>query len=166
MTDTALTQIPKYRSPDELKPIVEAEKEKGKTVVFGNGAFDILHVGHVRYLKAAKALGDVLIVAINSDISVQKLKGPTRPILPEFDRISLVASVDVVDYVTTFDDEKVSGLLTLLKPNVHAKGTDYRKPEEVPEANVVADYGGETAIVGDPKDHSTTDIIGTILAQD
>lgn len=164
MAPESLQSIKKFHTPEQLATIIEREKTTGKTVVMGNGAFDIIHVGHIRYLKGAAELGDILVVAINSDISVQKLKGPQRPILSQFDRVSLVASVAEVDYVTVFDDEKVSGLLELLKPHVHAKGTDYRTPEQVPEAKVVSAYGGRTALVGDPKDHSTTDIIGKILS--
>ncbi len=157
-----LTTIAKYRTVEQLVEIVQEAKAQGKTVVLGNGAFDLLHVGHVRYLQGAKALGDLLIVAVNSDVSVRSIKGSTRPILQEYDRICLVAAIAAVDYVTSFDDTKVSRLLRTLKPDIHAKGTDYRTPEQVPEAAVVAEYGGRTALVGDPKDHSTTDIIGKI----
>ena len=162
ITDNQLKQIPKYKTFDELSTVVQEAKARGKVIVLANGGFDILHVGHVRYLQAARQLGDILIVAINSDISVKKIKGADRPVLCEIDRVTVVAAVEAVDYITTFDDEKVSQLLRLLKPDFHAKGTDYRSPSEVPEADVVAEYGGQTAIVGDPKDHSTTDIIAKI----
>lgn len=157
-----LTAVPKYKTVEQLQEIVRKAQSEGKIVVLGNGAFDLLHVGHVRYLQGARQLGDLLIVAVNSDVSVRTNKGASRPILEQFDRISLVAAIEAVDYVTCFDDAKVSAVLQALKPNIHAKGTDYRTPQQVPEAAVVAEYGGTTALVGDPKDHSTTDIIGKI----
>lgn len=137
---------------------VREEKQKGLTVVFANGCFDLLHVGHVRYLEGAKALGDRLIVGINSDQQVEKLKGNGRPVLPARDRAEIVASLAAVDVVTVFDEPTVENLLLALQPDIHAKGTDYTE-DTVPERNVVRSYGGRVAIVGDPKNHSTSEIL-------
>jgi rfaE bifunctional protein nucleotidyltransferase chain/domain len=126
-----------------------------------NGVFDLLHVGHVRYLEGAKALVDRLVVAVNSDASVRGLKGEGRPILPEAARAELVASLRAVDYVVIFSEPTVGRLLDLLKPDVHCKGTDYTV-ESVPERAIVQAYGGRTAIVGDPKDHSTRDLLARL----
>jgi D-glycero-beta-D-manno-heptose 1-phosphate adenylyltransferase len=131
-------------------------------VVVANGAFDLLHVGHVRYLAAARSLGDVLFVAVNSDASVRGLKGPPRPILPAEERVELVAGLESVDWVVLFDEPTVAGVLRELRPSIHAKGTDYTA-DTVPERDVVAEWGGRTAICGDPKDHATTDLIGEIV---
>lgn len=141
-----------------LEAIVERLKRQGKTVVLANGCFDILHVGHTRYLRAAKELGDCLVVAINSDASVRAIKEPGRPILSEDARAEIVAGLEAVDYVTVFSAEDVSEVLLRLQPDIHAKGTDYTE-ETVPEREVVRSYGGRTAICGDPKDHSTKGII-------
>jgi rfaE bifunctional protein nucleotidyltransferase chain/domain len=135
---------------------------KGKSVVLANGCFDILHVGHLRYLQGASELGDVLVVAINSDKSVRAIKEKGRPILDEAERVSLVSALDCVDYVVVFDELDVSHVLDVLKPAVHAKGTDYTE-QTVPERNKVLAYGGSVRITGDPKDHSTRDIIERIL---
>jgi len=140
-----------------LKARVEA-----KTIVFANGCFDLLHVGHVRYLYGAKALGDLLVVAINSDKIVQQLKGSNRPITSENERAEIIAALSCVDYVTIFDTPTVTELLLLLKPDIHAKGTDYTI-ETVPEREIVKSYGGRVAIVGDPKDHSTSSILEQII---
>lgn len=140
-----------------LKAHVEA-----KTIVFANGCFDLLHVGHVRYLYGAKALGDLLVVAINSDRIVQQLKGSNRPITSENERAEIIAALSCVDYVTIFDTPTVTELLLLLKPDIHAKGTDYTI-ETVPEREIVKSYGGRVAIVGDPKDHSTSSILEQII---
>jgi rfaE bifunctional protein nucleotidyltransferase chain/domain len=142
----------------ELKRIIEKERKKGKKVVFGNGCFDILHVGHIRYLKGAKELGDILVVGLNDDTSVLTLGKRAAVITPLDERAEIVASIDCVDFVTSFSEPTVEGLLLELKPDIHAKGTDYT-PETVPERKIVQSYGGEVAIVGDPKDHSTTAII-------
>lgn len=142
----------------ELLEYVESKKKKGSTVVFANGCFDVLHVGHVRYLEGAKALGDVLVVAINSDSQVAALKGKGQPIVPEQERAEVVASLAVVDRVTIFDDPTVESLLMEIKPDIHAKGTDYSE-DTVPERAVVRSYGGRVAIVGDPKNHSTSEIL-------
>ena len=135
--------------------------EEGRTVVFANGAFDLLHVGHVRYLRAARSLGDFLIVGVNSDASVRQSKGSGRPIVPEGERAEIVAALECVDAVVLFDEKSPASLLADLKPRIHAKGTDYT-PESVPEGGVVRSYGGEVRIVGDPKDHATSDLISRI----
>jgi rfaE bifunctional protein nucleotidyltransferase chain/domain len=137
---------------------INMEKAKGSRIVLANGCFDILHAGHVRYLEGARALGDVLVVGINSDAQVSRLKGAGRPILTERDRAELVASLQAVDLVTIFAEPTVAELLIAIKPDVHAKGTDYAE-ETVPERDVVRSYGGRVAIVGDPKDHSTSEIL-------
>lgn len=141
-----------------LKERLSKLREGHTTVVLGNGGFDLLHVGHVRYLQAAKRLGDILVVAINSDASVCRLKGPGRPIFPEQERAELVAALACVDYVVLFEDNTVVPIIKELQPNVHAKGTDYTE-DSVPERDVVLAHGGRVAIVGDPKDHSTTSLI-------
>ena len=137
---------------------VALDRGNGLTVAFANGGFDLLHVGHVRYLEAARQEADRLIVAVNDDRSIQALKGPARPVLPEADRAELVAALRAVDYVVIFPEPTVTPLLELLRPDVHCKGTDYTV-ETVPERDTVRAYGGRIAIVGDPKDHSTTDLL-------
>lgn len=143
---------------DALVACIMAEKAKGVRIVLANGCFDVLHAGHVRYLEGAHALGGLLVVGINSDTQVARLKGAGRPILPERDRAELVASLEAVDLVTIFDEPTVTELLLAIKPDVHAKGTDYTE-ETVPERDVVRSYGGSVQIVGDPKDHSTSELI-------
>ena len=150
---------------DELKSIVEKEKNQGKKIVFGNGCFDLLHVGHVRYLKGAKALGDVLIVAVNDDSSVMGLGKRKRVVTPAPERAEIIAALEGVDYVILFSDPNVENLLRAIHPHIHAKGTDYTE-ESVPEGRIVRDYGGRVAIVGDPKDHSTRDLIKAIKDMD
>jgi rfaE bifunctional protein nucleotidyltransferase chain/domain len=135
---------------------------KGKKVVLANGCFDILHVGHLRYLKGARALGDVLVVAVNSDQSVRAIKDPGRPILDERERVALVSALECVDYVVLFDEPDVTRVLKTLRPGVHAKGTDYTE-ETVPERDIVRAHGGDVRITGDAKDHSTREIIQRIL---
>ena len=137
---------------------VAGDRACGLKIAFANGGFDLLHVGHVRYLEAARREADRLIVAVNDDRSIQGLKGPSRPVLPEADRAELVAALRAVDYVVIFPESTVTPLLELLKPDVHCKGTDYTV-ETVPERDTVRAYGGRIAIVGDPKDHSTTDLL-------
>jgi rfaE bifunctional protein nucleotidyltransferase chain/domain len=137
---------------------VNAEKQKGKSVVLANGCFDLLHAGHVRYLEGARSLGDLLVVGINSDDQVSRLKGRGRPILPEGDRAEIVASLEAVDLVTIFDEPTVTELLLATRPDIHAKGTDYTE-DTVPERDVVGSFGGRVRIVGDPKDHSTSELI-------
>jgi rfaE bifunctional protein nucleotidyltransferase chain/domain len=139
---------------DEVRGRVEAARAAGKTVALANGCFDVLHVGHVRYLGAARAQADVLVVAVNGDASVTRLKGSGRPVLSEADRALLVAALRAVDHVVVFQEDDVRRLLLTLRPDVHCKGTDYT-PETVPERDVVASYGGRIAIVGDAKRHDT-----------
>lgn len=143
---------------ESLVDRVNAEKERGRSVVLANGCFDVLHAGHVRYLEGARALGDILVVGINSDDQVTRLKGQGRPILPELDRAEIVASLKAVDLVTIFDEPTVTELLLAIRPDIHAKGTDYTE-ETVPEREVVRSFGGRVRIVGDPKNHSTSELI-------
>ncbi len=145
-------------SRDELVSRVQAAREAGARIVLANGCFDVIHVGHVRYLAGAKELGDVLVVGINSDEQVALQKGAGRPVLPATERAEIVAALESVTFVTIFDEPTVQELLLALKPDVHAKGTDYTT-DTVPERDVVRSYGGRVAIVGDPKDHSTSEII-------
>ena len=147
----------KLRQLEDLPAILQ-----GKKIVLANGCFDIIHVGHLRYLRDARALGDTLVVAINSDKSVRLIKDAGRPILQESDRVELVSALRYVDYVVLFDEPNVSRVLEVLRPAVHAKGTDYTE-ETVPERDRVRQYGGEIRITGDPKNHSTRDLIRKIL---
>jgi D-glycero-beta-D-manno-heptose 1-phosphate adenylyltransferase len=142
----------------ELAQRVTQARSTGARVVLANGCFDILHVGHVRYLEGAKALGDLLVVGINSDAQVAELKGDGRPLMPQEHRAEMVAALQAVDLVVIFDQPTVEQLLLALKPDIHAKGTDYTEAT-VPEREVVRSYGGRVAIVGDPKDHSTSELI-------
>jgi rfaE bifunctional protein nucleotidyltransferase chain/domain len=144
---------------------VAIARKGGARVVFANGCFDLLHVGHVRYLEAARSLGDVLVVGINSDEQVRRLKGEGRPFVPERERAETVASLRAVDYVTVFHEPTVTELLLSLKPDIHAKGTDYTE-ESVPERDVVRSYGGRVQIVGDPKDHSSTEMFGKVMSDE
>jgi rfaE bifunctional protein nucleotidyltransferase chain/domain len=143
---------------DSLIAQVNIEKAAGRSIVLANGCFDVLHAGHIRYLEGAHALGDFLVVGINSDNQVARLKGQGRPILPEGDRAEIVASLRAVDLVTIFDEPTVTELLLAIKPDIHAKGTDYSE-DTVPEREVVRSYGGRVRIVGDPKNHSTSELI-------
>ncbi|HEY2383861.1 MAG TPA: adenylyltransferase/cytidyltransferase family protein [Terriglobia bacterium] len=147
----------KLRDVSELPPLL-----KGRKVVLANGCFDILHVGHLRYLEGARALGDVLVVAINSDASIRLIKDSGRPILSQDERVSLVSALRCVDYVLLFDESDVSRILDVLKPAIHAKGTDYTE-QTVPERAKVLENGGAVRIAGDAKNHSTRDIIDRIL---
>ena len=152
----------KIKTIQELSAITREAQAGGLRVVFANGCFDLLHVGHVRYLSGAKACGDILVVAINSDASVRRLKGAGRPLLAENERAEMVASLETVDYVTVFDAPTADQLLAEIRPDVHAKGTDYTR-DSVPERATVLASGGTVEIVGDPKDHSTRDLIRSIL---
>lgn len=154
----------KIQSLDEIKKTILALRAAGRKIVFANGCFDLLHVGHTRYLQKARALGDALIVGINSDASVASLKGKGRPLQPEAERAEILAALDCVDYVLLFDALTVDGILRELRPDIHAKGTDYTE-DSVPERDTVLSYGGRVAIAGDPKDHSTRDLIQTILSK-
>jgi rfaE bifunctional protein nucleotidyltransferase chain/domain len=140
---------------------VAIARKGGARVVFANGCFDLLHVGHVRYLEAAKGLGDLLVVGINSDEQVRRLKGEGRPFIPERERAEVIASLRAVDYVTVFHEPTVTELLLALRPDIHAKGTDYTE-ESVPERDVVRSFGGRVQIVGDPKDHSSTEMLKAV----
>jgi rfaE bifunctional protein nucleotidyltransferase chain/domain len=146
--------VEKIGTLDEVRRRVEDARAGGRTIAFANGCFDVLHVGHVRYLEGARGEADVLVVGVNGDASVRRLKGEGRPVLPEADRALLVAAVRAVDHVVVFPDNDVSRLLLALRPDVHCKGTDYT-PDTVPEKDVVRSYGGRVAIVGDPKRHDT-----------
>ena len=145
----------------DLVGAIARDRAAGTTIAFANGCFDLLHVGHIRYLQASAAEGDRLIVAVNDDNSVAALKGPGQPILAAADRAEMVAAVRGVDYVVIFGDATVERLLMLLKPDVHCKGTDYTA-DTVPERDVVRAYGGRIAIVGDSKTHATRDLIARI----
>ena len=153
----------KVLNETELLAAVERDRAEGRTIAFANGCFDLLHVGHIRYLQAAAAEADRLIVAINDDRSVANLKGAGRPVLTAADRAELVAAVRGVDYVVVFSDPDVERMLTRVTPDVHCKGTDYTV-DSVPERAVVQAYGGRTAIVGDQKSHATRDLIARIVA--
>lgn len=143
---------------NELREIIEKEKMNGRTVVFANGCFDLLHVGHIRYLEAAKAEGDVLVVAVNDDESTRIRKGPDFPIMPLAERIEILNALSCVDYITSFSDPTVDRLLDILRPHVHAKGTDYTV-ENVPERQTALKIGARIAIVGDPKSHSSSALV-------
>jgi rfaE bifunctional protein nucleotidyltransferase chain/domain len=156
------TRPNKLLSRDELRHRVEEWRRKGEPITLANGCFDLLHVGHVRYLRAAKNLGGRLIVAINSDDSVRKLKGEGRPLMPAEERAEILAALADVDAVVIFSEPDVRPLVREIRPNVHAKGTDYT-PATVPERDVVLECGGRVEIVGDPKDHSVSEIIRSRL---
>ena len=155
------TQPGRVVTGDELDRLVADDRKAGRTIAMANGCFDVLHVGHARYLEGASREADRLIVAVNDDESVRALKGPGRPILPGTARAELVAALRCVDYVVLFAEPTVERLLRRLTPDVHCKGTDYTV-ETVPERDVVRAYGGRTAIVGDPKDHSTRGLIDRV----
>ena len=139
-------------------------RSRGRRVVLANGCFDLLHVGHVRYLTAARGLGDALVVGLNSDASVRRLKGPGRPVIPADERAELIGALASVDLVVVFDDDSAEALIARLRPDVHAKGTDYTE-ESVPERAAVLAAGGRVAIAGDPKSHATRDLIAAIIAR-
>jgi rfaE bifunctional protein nucleotidyltransferase chain/domain len=142
----------------ELVERINALRAEGAAIVLANGCFDMFHVGHLRYLEGACALGDVLVVAINSDRQTREIKGEGRPFTPENERAEIIAALHCVDFVTVFDEPTVEEVLLAIKPDFHAKGTDYTV-DTVPEREIVRSYGGTVAIVGDPKDHSSTEII-------
>jgi D-glycero-beta-D-manno-heptose 1-phosphate adenylyltransferase len=141
-----------------LVEALEAERKAGKSIVFANGCFDVLHVGHIRYLQDAARVADVLVVGVNGDDSVRILKGEGRPVMPEDERAEIISSINGVTYVTIFDEKSPANLLQTLKPDFQCKGTDYTA-DSVPEAEIVRAYGGKVVIVGDPKDHSTTELL-------
>lgn len=154
----------KIATLEALKAVCAEARRAKKTIVFANGCFDLLHVGHTRYLQGARAEGDVLIVGINADASVRKLKGENRPLQSEQDRALLVAALHVVDWVVIFPEDTVENLLQTLKPDIHCKGTDYTE-ETVPERDIVKSYGGRVAIVGDPKDHDTSTLLARLATR-
>jgi len=154
----------KIFSRAELCARVEQWRRAGECIVLGNGNFDLLHVGHVRYLRGAKGLGGKLVVAINSDESVRALKGEGRPVMPAEERAEIVAALSDVDAVVIFPELDVRALIREIRPDIHAKGTDYTA-DSVPERDAVAEYGGRVAIVGDPKDHSTSEILRSRLGR-
>lgn len=143
---------------------IRALQAKGEKIVFANGCFDLLHVGHVRYLRGAKTLGDKLVLALNTDESIRRLKGPQRPLMSLEDRLGVLSQFEMIDFVTAFEEDTATPLLLALKPDIQAKGTDYT-PDNVPEKDTVASYGGRVAVVGDPKDHSSKDLIKEILSR-
>ena len=142
----------------QLVDFVAAERTAGERIVLANGCFDLLHAGHIRYLAGAKGLGGILVVGINSDRQVGQLKGEDRPFMPEGERAEIIASLRFVDAVTIFDEPTVEELILTIRPDIHAKGTDYTI-DTVPEREIVKSYGGTVAIVGDPKDHSSSDLV-------
>lgn len=148
-------------SEAELGEALARERAAGKTIAWANGVFDILHVGHVRYLQDAAKVGDVLVVGVNGDESVRMLKGPDRPLMPAAERAEIIDAIQGVSYVTVFEDRSPSRLLQLLQPDFQCKGTDYTA-DSVPEAEIVKAYGGKVVIVGDPKDHSTTEMLAKL----
>ena len=164
MSATFRRAASKIAALPDLQAICEAARRDQKTIAFANGCFDLLHVGHTRYLRGARAEGDLLIVGINADASVRKLKGANRPLQNEEDRALLVAALHVVDWVVIFPEDTVDNLLLALKPDVHCKGTDYT-PETVPERETVKAYGGRVAIVGDPKDHDTSALLARLATR-
>jgi len=156
--------LKKLKTLAQLRTIVDRERKKGKIIVLTNGGFDLVHAGHVRYLEAAKKKGDILIVALNSDSSIRKLKGRGRPILPQQERADILSAFACVDFIIIFNEPNVENILMALKPNVHAKGSDYTK-RTVPERETVLAYGGRIAIAGGPKIRSTSEVIPRILAK-
>lgn len=146
---------------DELDVRARMSRDMGATIVLANGCFDLLHVGHIRYLTAASKLGDVLVVAVNSDRQARALKGDGRPFMPESERAEIVAALCPVDLVTIFDDPTVEKVIRTIRPDIHAKGTDYTEAN-VPERDIVISLGGRVAIVGDPKDHSSSEMFGRL----
>ena len=152
----------KLKTLEELKSIVSNAKADGKTVVLTNGCFDILHGGHISYLESAKALGDILIVAVNSDESVRRIKDERRPIIPQDERVELLSEIECVDFILLFDEPTCDHLLRELRPDYHAKGTDYTR-ESVPERPTAQKLGIETVIVGNSKENATKDIIAEII---
>lgn len=149
---------PEFVPLEKLAGVVARHKSEGKSVALANGGFDLLHVGHIRYLQEAKTLADILVVALNSDLSLRRLKGEDRALIDEYGRIRLIASLACVDYVTLFEEDRADRVLLLLKPDVHCKGSDY-SAETVPERDIVKSYGGRIAIVGGGKVRSTSEII-------
>ena len=157
--------LAKVRSLEDVAQEAKALRENGVTVVLANGIFDLVHVGHVRYLQGARREGDFLVVAVNGDACTRQLKGEGRPFQPAEERAEIVAALSCVDRVLVFEERDVVAVLRAVRPGVHAKGTDYTE-DTVPERRVTAEIGGRTAIVGDPKDHSSTDLFRSIRQRD
>ena len=151
--------------PNRLIARVAIARKHGARIVLANGCFDLLHVGHIRYLEGAKGLGDVLVVGVNSDAQVRAQKGAGRPFMPERERAEVIAAIRAVDFVTIFHEPTVEQLLLSIRPDIHAKGTDYTE-DSVPERDVVRFYGGRVAIVGDPKDHSSTEMVSKVTSDE
>ncbi|MBI4560634.1 MAG: adenylyltransferase/cytidyltransferase family protein [Candidatus Rokubacteria bacterium] len=151
-------------SLEEAEGLSVRLRSQGRRIVLANGCFDLLHVGHIRYLQGAKQLGDVLIVALNSDASVRRIKGPGRPLMNQAERAEILAALGCVDYIVTFDDDAADRVVARLKPHVHAKGTDYTEAS-VPERGAVLEAGGQVVITGDAKAHSSRDLISAILRE-
>jgi rfaE bifunctional protein nucleotidyltransferase chain/domain len=156
--------LKKLYSLSRLKTLIQAEKNRGKRIVLANGCFDLIHTGHIRYLREAKQRGDLLVLALNSDSSIRRLKGKGRPILDQQERVEILSTFSFVDYLTIFSEDNVEKILLALKPDIHAKGSDYTK-ETVPEKETVKSYGGSIAIVGGDKINSTSQIINRIVSQ-
>lgn len=152
----------KYYPLDLLREQILREKDQGYTIALANGCFSLFHIGHIRYLKSSKKMADILVVAVNSDSSIKKIKGSAKIILNQKARITILSSFEFVNYVTLFDEETVDNLLLVLKPDFHCKGSGYHTPSRVPEYETVKSYGGKTLIVGGEKEHSTTNIIRII----
>jgi rfaE bifunctional protein nucleotidyltransferase chain/domain len=157
------------RASSKIRPLAQvihittAARERGRRVVLCNGVFDLLHVGHVRYLEGAREHGDLVVVGVNGDGSARRIKGPGRPVVPATERAEIVAALWCVDVVTLFDEAEANALLRAVRPHVHVKGTDYT-PETVPERDAAAEIGAEIAIAGDPKDHSVSDLLARLRA--
>jgi D-glycero-beta-D-manno-heptose 1-phosphate adenylyltransferase len=156
-----VSAFPKRLALEDLPRLRAAATAAGRTIALANGVFDLFHVGHLRYLVGAKAEADLLVVAVNGDASTRANKGPARPIVPEAERAELVAALACVDHVVLFDTTDVVSVIRLLRPDVQVKGTDYT-PDTIPEAAEVRAYGGRVAVAGDPKDHSTTELLAKL----
>ena len=150
-----------YENPHNLLPVLDNLRQEKKIIVFGNGCFDLLHVGHIRYLYSAKELGDVLIMAVNTDESMQRIKPDREPVTPDYERLELIASIEAVNYVVPLEEDNPISLLKLFKPHIHTNGTDYIG-RYIPEREFVVSYGGKVVLVGDLKNHSTSEILRKI----
>jgi rfaE bifunctional protein nucleotidyltransferase chain/domain len=159
-----VSALPKRLAREDLPRLRAWATGAGKAIALANGVFDLFHVGHLRYLQGARAEADLLVVAVNSDVSTRANKGPGRPIVPEGERAEILEALACVDHVVLFDERDVVGIIRLLRPDVQVKGTDYT-PDTIPEAAEVRAYGGRVAVAGDPKDHSTTDLIARLEAE-
>jgi D-glycero-beta-D-manno-heptose 1-phosphate adenylyltransferase len=158
-----VSTFPRRLRPDELPRLRAEASAAGRTIALANGVFDLFHVGHLRYLQGAKGEADLLVVAVNSDVSTRANKGPNRPVVPEGERAEILEALACVDHVVLFDEKDVVPVIRLLRPDVQVKGTDYT-PDTIPEAAEVRSYGGRVAVAGDPKDHSTTELLARLEA--